>query len=44
MREGGERILVIPSSLGYGAQDYGPIPANSTLLFQVRLVSVQKAL
>lgn len=42
MKEGGQRILQIPPSLGYGAQAVGPIPANSTLIFQVQLDKVQK--
>lgn len=41
MKVGGTRVLVIPPSLGYGSQAVGPIPPNSTLIFQVQLVDVQ---
>jgi FKBP-type peptidyl-prolyl cis-trans isomerase len=40
MREGGVRKLTIPPSLGYGPQDYGPIPGNSTLNFEIRLLEI----
>jgi FKBP-type peptidyl-prolyl cis-trans isomerase FkpA len=41
MRAGGERVLVIPPSLGYGATRHGSIPPNATLLFDIHLVVIQ---
>jgi len=42
MRVGGRRMLVIPASLGYGAQGGPPdIPPNATLVFVVDAVAVQ---
>jgi len=42
MKVGGKRTLFIPASLAYGSQEIGKvIPANSDLVFQVELLSVQ---
>lgn len=41
MKVGGKRKVTIPSSLGYGPNDYGPIPGGSTLFFEVELVEVK---
>jgi FKBP-type peptidyl-prolyl cis-trans isomerase FkpA len=37
--EGGNITLFVPSHLGYGSQQTGPIPANSVLVFEVTLFS-----
>jgi peptidylprolyl isomerase len=41
MKEGGRRLLVVPSELGYGAIGNGPaIGPNETLIFVVDLIKV----
>lgn len=42
MKVGGKRGLVIPSELGYGERGAGSIPPNSPLVFELRLLKVQK--
>ena len=44
MKVGGIRQLIIPPALGLGEQAYGNIPANSTLVMEIELVSVQEPL
>ena len=41
MRVGGKRTIVVPPELGYGYEDYGPIGAGSTLIFEVTILSVE---
>lgn len=40
MQPGGVRDIVIPADQGYGNRQVGTIPPNSTLIFQVKLISV----
>ena len=46
MKEGGERLMSIPASLGYGNQEVKDangkvvIPANATIVFDVKLIKV----
>ena len=42
MSAGGERRITIPAHLAYGSKPQGPIPANSTLVFDVKLLEIKK--
>jgi FKBP-type peptidyl-prolyl cis-trans isomerase FkpA len=39
MKVGGKRVVMIPSSLGYGSSGTAGIPPNSGLVFEIELVS-----
>jgi peptidylprolyl isomerase len=42
MKVGGERTLIIPAELGYGSREIpGVIPANSTLIFNIKLIAIE---
>ncbi|HST57992.1 MAG TPA: FKBP-type peptidyl-prolyl cis-trans isomerase [Longimicrobium sp.] len=41
MRVGGKRQLVIPASLGYGAEGRGSIPPNAVMVFEVEVRTVR---
>lgn len=42
VNEGGKAILILPSYMAYGPRGSGSIPANTVLLFEVELVSINE--
>lgn len=40
MKVGEKAKVFVPSYLGYGSRNYGPIPANSNLVFDIELVEI----
>ncbi len=43
MQLGGTRTILIPSTLGYGSQGSGLIPANSVVVFEITVTALLKA-
>jgi FKBP-type peptidyl-prolyl cis-trans isomerase FklB len=43
MKPGAKYKFFIPADLAYGEQKTGPIPAGSTLIFEVELLSIEKS-
>lgn len=42
VKVGEQRQLTIPAELGYGARAVGSIPANSTLIFDIEVLSIER--
>ncbi len=40
-KEGGSGMLLVPSHLGYGSQNYRSIPGGSVLIFEINLIEVR---
>lgn len=40
MHIGDHWLVYIPSDKGYGAKKSGPIPGNSTLIFEIKLIAI----
>lgn len=41
-KEGEKKRLVLPPELAYGASGQGPIPPNTTLIFEVEVLDIEK--
>ncbi len=42
VKVGERRVLTIPPNLGYGDQSVSSIPANSTLIFDIEVLSIER--
>lgn len=40
MHIGDHWLVYIPANMGYGAKTSGPIPGNSTLIFEIKLIAI----
>lgn len=41
MKVGGERLVIVPPSVGYGSQGKDPIPPDAVLVFDIQVLGVQ---
>jgi len=42
LKKGNKAVFLVPSHLGYGSRDNGPIPGNSVLIFDIELLDIKK--
>ncbi len=42
MRIGGKRKITIPPRLGFGIQQFGSVPPNSTVIYEIELLGLQR--
>lgn len=40
MHVGDHWLVYIPAAMGYGSKSAGPIPGNSTLIFEIKLIAI----
>lgn len=41
MKEGGQRVIIIPSEMAYGSAGFGPIPGNATVVYAMELLEIK---